>query len=71
MSAHFGTRLRKGAVNTTVAALAVAALAASQAPDVTADGHGRQTAADTPSSADTGTESGATGNSPYYTDLPR
>ncbi|MFH9551412.1 lytic transglycosylase domain-containing protein [Streptomyces sp. NPDC017435] len=70
MSAHFGTRLRKGAVNTTVAALAVAALAASQAPDVTADGHGRQTAADTPSSADTGTESGATGNSPYYTDLP-
>lgn len=51
MSAHFGTRLRKGAVNTTVAALAVAALAASQAPDVTADGHGRQTAADTPSAA--------------------
>ncbi|MEU8571792.1 lytic transglycosylase domain-containing protein [Streptomyces asoensis] len=72
MSAHFGTRLRKGAVNTTVAALAVAALAASQAPDVTADGHGRQTAADAPSAADsgTGTESGATGNSPYYTDLP-
>ncbi|MFD9395773.1 lytic transglycosylase domain-containing protein [Streptomyces sp. NPDC060000] len=72
MSAHFGTRLRKGAVNTTVAALAVAALAASQAPDVTADGHGRQTAADTPSAADagTGTGDGATGNSPYYTDLP-
>ncbi|MDQ0580356.1 lytic transglycosylase domain-containing protein [Streptomyces rishiriensis] len=72
MSAHFGTRLRKGAVNTTVAALAVAALAASQAPDVTADGHGRQTAADTPSSAETGSGIGdsATGNSPYYTDLP-
>ncbi|MEU5632471.1 lytic transglycosylase domain-containing protein [Streptomyces rishiriensis] len=72
MSAHFGTRLRKGAVNTTVAALAVAALAASQAPDVTADGQGRQTAADTPSSADagTGTADSATGNSPYYTDLP-
>ncbi|MER5200337.1 lytic transglycosylase domain-containing protein [Streptomyces sp. NPDC002755] len=72
MSAHIGTRLRKGAVNTTVAALAVAALAASQAPDVTADGHGRQTAADTPSSAETGTGTGdsATGNSPYYTDLP-
>ncbi|MET7655048.1 lytic transglycosylase domain-containing protein [Streptomyces sp. NPDC005486] len=70
MSAHFGTRLRKGAVNTTVAALAVAALAASQAPDVTADGHGRQTASDTPSSADTGTGDSATGNSPYYTDLP-
>ncbi|MFD9317316.1 lytic transglycosylase domain-containing protein [Streptomyces sp. NPDC060053] len=72
MSAHFGTRLRKGAVNTTVAALAVAALAASQAPDVTADGHGRQTAADTPSSAETGSGTGdsATGNSPYYTNLP-
>ncbi|WP_329216258.1 lytic transglycosylase domain-containing protein [Streptomyces sp. NBC_01485] len=71
MSAHFGTRLRKGAVNTTVAALAVAALAASQAPDVTADGHGRQTAADTPSAdPSTGTGDSATGNSPYYTDLP-
>lgn len=71
MSAQFGTRLRKGAVNTTVAALAVAALAASQAPDVTADSHGRRTAADTPS-ADTGagTADSATGNSPYYTDLP-
>jgi hypothetical protein len=70
-SAHFGKRLRKGAVNTTVAALAVAALAASQAPDVTADGHGRQTAADAPS-ADTATggDGSATGNSPYYTDLP-
>ncbi|MGX1269328.1 lytic transglycosylase domain-containing protein [Streptomyces phaeoluteigriseus] len=73
MSAHFGSRLRKGAVNTTVAALAVAALAASQAPDVTADGAGRRTAADAPS-ADTGSATGAdesaTGNSPYYTDLP-
>ncbi|MFF1546748.1 lytic transglycosylase domain-containing protein [Streptomyces sp. NPDC058291] len=71
MSAHFGTRLRKGAVNTTVAALAVAALAASQASDVTADSQGRQTAADTPSAeAGAGTAAGATGNSPYYTDLP-
>ncbi|MDX3248927.1 lytic transglycosylase domain-containing protein [Streptomyces sp. ME18-1-4] len=73
MSAHIGTRLRKGAVNTTVAALAVAALAASQAPDVTADGHGRQTAADAPSadpSTGAGTGDSATGNSPYYTDLP-
>ncbi|MFD5270954.1 lytic transglycosylase [Streptomyces sp. NPDC058335] len=73
MSAHFGSRLRKGAVNTTVAALAVAALAASQAPDVTADGAGGRTAADAPS-ADTGSATGvdesATGNSPYYTDLP-
>ncbi|MDQ0683104.1 membrane-bound lytic murein transglycosylase B [Streptomyces achromogenes] len=73
MSAHFGTRLRKGAVNTTVAALAVAALAASQAPDVTADTQGRRTAADTPATeagADAGTDDSATGNSPYYTDLP-
>ncbi|MGW2049478.1 lytic transglycosylase domain-containing protein [Streptomyces sp. NPDC001858] len=72
MSAHFGTRLRKGAVNTTVAALVVAALAASQAPDVTADSQGRRTSADVPSadSADVGTSGSATGNSPYYTDLP-
>ncbi|MFC4499142.1 MULTISPECIES: lytic transglycosylase domain-containing protein [Streptomyces] len=79
-SAHFGSRLRKGAVNTTVAALAVAALAASQAPDVTADDAGRRTTtADAPSTdpvADAGTGTGtgtgdsATGNSPYYTDLP-
>ncbi|MFI7497140.1 lytic transglycosylase domain-containing protein [Streptomyces sp. NPDC049687] len=68
-SAHFGKRLRKGALNTTVAAVAVAALAASQAPDVTADGAGRQTAADAPS-ADASTDDSATGNSPYYTDLP-
>ncbi|MFI1026667.1 lytic transglycosylase domain-containing protein [Streptomyces sp. NPDC020951] len=72
MSAHIGTRLRKGAVNTTVAALVVAALAASQAPDVTADSQGRRTAADVPSadSVDPGTSGSATGNSPYYTDLP-
>ncbi|MFF2216326.1 lytic transglycosylase domain-containing protein [Streptomyces antibioticus] len=70
-SAYFGSRLRKGAVNTTVAALAVAALAASQAPDVTADSAGRQTTTDAPA-ADPGpaTADGATGNSPYYTDLP-
>ncbi|MGV9555949.1 lytic transglycosylase domain-containing protein [Streptomyces sp. NPDC003522] len=73
MSAHFGSRLRKGAVNTTVAALAVAALAASQAPDVTAgDGGGRATAdASSPDNGSAaGTDESATGNSPYYTDLP-
>ncbi|USQ87715.1 lytic transglycosylase domain-containing protein [Streptomyces phaeoluteigriseus] len=73
MSAQFGSRLRKGAVNTTVAALAVAALAASQAPDVTADGAGGRTAADSPSvgtGSATGADESATGNSPYYTDLP-
>ncbi|MFD7131460.1 lytic transglycosylase domain-containing protein [Streptomyces sp. NPDC059894] len=69
MSAHFGRRLRKGAVNTTVAAVVVAALAASQAPDVTAGGQaGGQAAADAASG--TGADDSATGNSPYYTDLP-
>ncbi|WP_320776294.1 lytic transglycosylase domain-containing protein [Streptomyces sp. CRN 30] len=74
MAAHFGRRLRKGAMTTTVAAVAVAALSASQAPDVTAGTDGRQSTADSASSADpgtgTGTEDSATGNSPYYTDLP-
>ncbi|GHB30508.1 hypothetical protein GCM10010377_21010 [Streptomyces viridiviolaceus] len=70
MAAHFGRRLRKGAVTTTVAAVAVAALSASQAPDVTADGHGRRTTADTVPTPDTPSDDSATGNSPYYTDLP-
>ncbi|MFM9611390.1 lytic transglycosylase domain-containing protein [Streptomyces niveiscabiei] len=71
MSAHFGRRLRKSAVNTTVAAVAVAALAASQAPEVVA-GTTQDRPADTPAAAgDPGpTAGGATGNSPYYTDLP-
>ncbi|MDN3296739.1 lytic transglycosylase [Streptomyces ficellus] len=69
MAAHIGRRLRKGATSTAVAAAAVAALSASQAPGVTpsAGGGPDQRATDaTPPSAD-GT---ATGNSPYYTDLP-
>lgn len=41
MAAQFG-RLRKGAVNTTVAAVVVAALAASQAPGVITDDAGRR-----------------------------
>ncbi|MFE6618529.1 lytic transglycosylase domain-containing protein [Streptomyces sp. NPDC057740] len=69
MAAQFG-RLRKGAVNTTVAAVAVAALAASQAPGVTTDDAGRQVATGTQPSPDTAAEDSATGNSPYYTDLP-
>lgn len=69
MAAQFG-RLRKGAVNTTVAAVAVAALAASQAPGVTTDGAGRQIATGTQPSPDAVAEDSATGNSPYYTDLP-
>ncbi|MFI8945875.1 lytic transglycosylase domain-containing protein [Streptomyces sp. NPDC053750] len=70
MAAQFGRRLRKGAVTTTVAAVAVAALSASQAPDVTADAQGRQTTADNVPTSDTPAEESATGNSPYYTDLP-
>ncbi|GGP82802.1 lytic transglycosylase [Streptomyces griseomycini] len=71
MAAQFGRRLRKGAATTAVAAAAVAALSASQAPGVTVDGQGRQTATDaTPAPEETADGVGATGNSPYYTDLP-
>jgi len=74
MAAQFGRRLCKGAATTAVAAAAVAALSASQAPGVTADDHGRRTASDaqpSPEATATATgEGGATGNSPYYTDLP-
>ncbi|GAA1429868.1 lytic transglycosylase domain-containing protein [Streptomyces thermospinosisporus] len=69
MAAHFGRRLRRGAATTAVAAAAVAALSASQAPGVTVDEHGRQTSADATPSPDAAADS-ATGNSPYYTDLP-
>ncbi|MEU1849042.1 lytic transglycosylase domain-containing protein [Streptomyces sp. NPDC019990] len=69
MAAQFGRRLRKGAATTAVAAVAVAALSASQAPGV--NDHGRQTAADaTPSPEASSADGSATGNSPYYTDLP-
>lgn len=67
MAAQFGRRLRRGATTTAVAAAAVAALSASQAPAAPLAGNGGdQTAA---GSAPSG-ESAATGNSPYYTDLP-
>ncbi|MFD8520605.1 lytic transglycosylase domain-containing protein [Streptomyces capillispiralis] len=69
MAAHFGRRLRKGAATTAVAAAAVAALSASQAPGVTVDDQGRQTSSDTTPSPEDAAD-GATGNSPYYTDLP-
>ncbi|MFF8957141.1 lytic transglycosylase domain-containing protein [Streptomyces sp. NPDC014894] len=72
MAAQFGRRLRKGATTTAVAAVAVAALSASQAPGITAaplgggeDNPGRG-APDTQLSPDTS----VTGDSPYYTDLP-
>ncbi|MFE6900305.1 lytic transglycosylase domain-containing protein [Streptomyces sp. NPDC057717] len=66
MAALFGKRLRRSAMTTAVAAAAVAALSASQAPGLTDTHNGRQSTADaTPSPGDS-----ATGNSPYYTDLP-
>ncbi|WP_329278329.1 lytic transglycosylase domain-containing protein [Streptomyces sp. NBC_01451] len=72
MAAYIGRRLRKGAATTAVAALAVAALSASQAPGATVDDQGRRTASDSqPTSEATADDSAsATGNSPYYTDLP-
>lgn len=70
MAAQFGRRLRRGATTTAVAAAAVAALTASQGPGASlADdaGSGDRQAAGSSSSGDGGA---ATGNSPYYTDLP-
>ncbi|MER6616917.1 lytic transglycosylase domain-containing protein [Streptomyces xantholiticus] len=67
MAAQFGRRLRRGATTTAVAAAAVAALSASQAPGVTpaTSGTGQEASDVTPPP---GTP--VTGNSPYYTDLP-
>ncbi|MER6133507.1 lytic murein transglycosylase [Streptomyces sp. NPDC001815] len=67
MAAQFGRRVVKGAATTAVAAVAVAALSASQAPGVTDTSQGRQ---NTGSSPDVLADDSATGNSPYYTDLP-
>ncbi|MEU2247704.1 lytic transglycosylase domain-containing protein [Streptomyces sp. NPDC019224] len=69
MAAQFGRRLYRGAATTAVAAVAVAALSASQAPGsplVAADGDHSSAGATTP--ADQG--GGVSGDSPYYTDLP-
>ncbi|TXS08397.1 lytic transglycosylase domain-containing protein, partial [Streptomyces sp. wa22] len=68
MAAQFGRRLRRGATTTAVAAAAVAALSASQAPAApqSDSAAGDQTAAGATPSGD----SAATGNSPYHTDLP-
>ncbi|MEW2156654.1 lytic murein transglycosylase [Streptomyces sp. NPDC007189] len=71
MAAHFGRRLRKGAATTAVAAAAVAALSASQAPGTPGEDHGKQTTAGAAAPVpDTASDGNATGNSPYYTDLP-
>ncbi|WP_328496974.1 lytic transglycosylase domain-containing protein [Streptomyces sp. NBC_00414] len=69
MAAQFGRRVVKGAATTAVAALAVAALSASQAPGVTDTSKGRQNTNSQPS-PDVNADDSATGNSPYYTDLP-
>ncbi|MFD0314313.1 lytic transglycosylase domain-containing protein [Streptomyces flavalbus] len=70
MGPQFGRRLRKGAATTAVAAAAVAALSASQAPGVTTDADGRQSTTGAQPSPDEYGQDSATGNSPYYTDLP-
>ncbi|MGW3956699.1 lytic transglycosylase domain-containing protein [Streptomyces sp. NPDC004752] len=70
MAAHFGSRLRKGAATTAAAAAAVAALSASQAPGVTTDPDQRAATGTSASAPEEGVERNATGNSPYYTDLP-
>ncbi|MFD5753102.1 lytic murein transglycosylase [Streptomyces sp. NPDC127033] len=66
MPALFGSRLRRGATTTAVAAAAIAALSASQAPGAIPTGTGGSQAADATPSPDTA----VTGNSPYYTELP-
>ncbi|MER6569491.1 lytic murein transglycosylase [Streptomyces sp. NPDC001093] len=71
MAAHFGRRLRKGAATTAVAAAAVAALSASQAPGMPGEDRGRPATAGASAPVPPVTSDGnATGNSPYYTDLP-
>ncbi|MFJ1746871.1 lytic transglycosylase domain-containing protein [Streptomyces sp. NPDC088116] len=66
MTALFGRRLRRSATTTAVAAAAIAALSASQAPGAIPTGTGDSRAAD--ATPPPGTS--ATGNSPYYTELP-
>ncbi|MFK4067867.1 lytic transglycosylase domain-containing protein [Streptomyces sp. NPDC029674] len=68
MAPVFGRRLRRGTMTAAVAAAAVAALAASQAPgvtDVPRDGQAAGASDTPPPSGDS-----ATGDSPYYTELP-
>ncbi|MGP3921738.1 lytic transglycosylase domain-containing protein [Streptomyces sp. 8N616] len=64
MAAQFGRRLRRGAATTAVAALAMAALTASQAPSLLKSE--RQSTSDPSPATDTPID----GGSPYYTDLP-
>lgn len=68
MAPHFSSRLRKGATATTMAALAVAAMTASQAPNAM----GSQSPDNSRQAADATPPSGTpvSGDSPYFTDLP-
>lgn len=71
MAAQYGRRLRRGATTTAVAAVAVAALAASQGPGAVLASDGGGTGGDQPAAGSTSSDDpAATGNSPYYTDLP-
>ncbi|WP_329277634.1 lytic transglycosylase domain-containing protein [Streptomyces sp. NBC_00691] len=73
MSAHLGRRLRKGATSGAVVAAAVAALAASQAPEMTpppTDNAGGDRAIGAGDTAAPPADGSATGDSPYYTELP-
>ncbi|MFD3534817.1 lytic transglycosylase [Streptomyces sp. NPDC058664] len=73
MSAHLGRRLRKGATSGAVVAAAVAALAASQAPETappSTDNAGGDRAIGAGDTASPDGAHSATGDSPYYTELP-
>ncbi|MFI8766003.1 lytic transglycosylase domain-containing protein [Streptomyces sp. NPDC053792] len=73
MAAHIGRRLRKGATSGAVVAAAVAALAASQAPEMippAADNAGGDHAIGAGDTASPSGDGSATGDSPYYTELP-
>ncbi|WP_328945221.1 lytic transglycosylase domain-containing protein [Streptomyces sp. NBC_00250] len=73
MSAHLSRRLRKGATSGAVVAAAVAALAASQAPEMAtppADNAGGDRTIGAGDTAPPSGDGSATGDSPYYTELP-
>ncbi|MFE0652169.1 lytic transglycosylase [Streptomyces sp. NPDC059534] len=72
MAAHIGHRLRKGATSGVVVAAAVAALAASQAPEAAppADNANGDHAIGAGDTAPPSGDGSATGDSPYFTELP-
>ncbi|MFI1656806.1 lytic transglycosylase [Streptomyces sp. NPDC020472] len=73
MGAHIGRRLRKGATSGVVMAAAVAALAASQAPETIPQATDNTGGDQAVGAGDTASPSGggsASGDSPYYTKLP-